>query len=55
MLEGLRNSLAHAQDIVAGDWDAIVRLSDHLERVLAGELTLTADEPAADADRGERP
>ena len=44
MLEGLRNSLAHAQDVVAGDWEAIVTLSDHLERVLAGELTLPANE-----------
>ena len=37
MLEGLRNNLAHAQDIVSCDWDAIVRLSDHLDRVLKGE------------------
>ena len=36
MLEGLRNSLAHSQDIVASDWDAIVRLTDHLDRVLNG-------------------
>jgi hypothetical protein len=37
MLEGLRNDLAHAQDLVACDWDAIVLLADHLERALAGE------------------
>ena len=37
MLEGLRNSLAHAQDIVASDWDAIVRLADQLDRVLKTE------------------
>jgi hypothetical protein len=53
MLEGLRNSLAHAQDIVACDWDAIVRLSDHLDRVLTGELALPAEGPAAGAERGE--
>ena len=35
MLEGLRNNLAHAQDIVATDWDAIVNLSRELQRVLA--------------------
>lgn len=40
MLEGLRNSLAHAQDIVSCDWDAIVRLSNHLDRVLKGEVVL---------------
>lgn len=34
LLEGLRNNLAHAQDIVSTDWDAIVRLSGHLDRVL---------------------
>jgi hypothetical protein len=27
-LEGLRNSLAHAQDIIANDWETIVRLCD---------------------------
>jgi hypothetical protein len=34
MLEGLRNNLAHAQDIIATDWDAIVQLSVHLDRLL---------------------
>jgi hypothetical protein len=33
-LEGLRNNLAHAQDVVATDWEAIVQLSSHLDRVL---------------------
>jgi len=37
LLEGLRNNLAHAQDIVSADWDAIVQLSGHLDRALAGE------------------
>jgi CBS domain-containing protein len=45
MLEGLRNSLAHAQDIVACDWEAIVRLSDHLDRVMKGEVVLPPEEP----------
>ena len=34
LLEGLRNDLAHAQDIVSSDWDAIVQLSAHLHRLL---------------------
>ena len=34
MLEGLRNNLAHAQDIVTSDWDAIVQLATHLDRLL---------------------
>jgi hypothetical protein len=34
LLEGLRNNLAHAQDIVATDWDAIVQLSGHVDRAL---------------------
>jgi hypothetical protein len=37
MLEGLRNNLAHAQDIVTTDWEAIVQLSGHLDRALEGE------------------
>jgi len=37
MLEGLRNNLAHAQDIVSTDWEAIVQLSGHLDRALEGE------------------
>jgi hypothetical protein len=36
MLEGLRNNLAHAQDIVSSDWEAIVQLSAHLDRALDG-------------------
>jgi hypothetical protein len=34
LLEGLRNSLAHAQDLVSSDWEAIVQLSGHLDRAL---------------------
>jgi hypothetical protein len=34
LLEGLRNNLAHAQDIVSADWDAIVQLSGHVDRAL---------------------
>jgi hypothetical protein len=37
MLEGLRNDLAHAQDIVTADWEAIVLLSGHLDRALDSE------------------
>lgn len=42
MLEGLRNNLAHAQDIVATDWDAIVNLSRQLQRVLADPENATS-------------
>jgi hypothetical protein len=34
MLEGLRNNLAHAQDFVSADWEAIVQLSGHLDRAM---------------------
>jgi hypothetical protein len=34
MLEALRNSLAHSQDILACDWETIVALSTNLDRVL---------------------
>jgi hypothetical protein len=34
LLEGLRNNLAHAQDVVSADWEAIVQLSGHLDRAL---------------------
>ena len=36
MLEKLRNNLAHCQDIVTGDWEAILELSQDLDRVLFG-------------------
>jgi hypothetical protein len=35
-LERLRNNLAHAQDIIATDWDTIVSLSENLDNVLLG-------------------
>jgi len=35
-LENLRNSLAHAQDLVRGDWDTIVALAGELDAVLSG-------------------
>ncbi len=35
-LEGLRNNLAHSQDIVETDWETIVLLSENLERVIEG-------------------
>jgi hypothetical protein len=34
LLEGLRNDLAHAQEVVAANWDAIVQLTGHLDRAL---------------------
>jgi len=34
-LGGLRDSLAHAQDIVTGDWDVILRLAERLDDILA--------------------
>jgi hypothetical protein len=43
MLEGLRNSLAHAQDVVSCDWEAVVRLSDQLDRVLRGDVAIPPD------------
>jgi CBS domain-containing protein len=35
-LERLRNNLAHAQDILATNWDAVVELSDNLDDLLEG-------------------
>jgi hypothetical protein len=40
MLEKLRNNLAHAQDIVTSDWEAIVALSENLDAVLDGPSAL---------------
>jgi hypothetical protein len=34
-LQSLRNNLAHAQDIVAVNWDAIVSVSRRLDRIMA--------------------
>lgn len=36
MIERLRNNLAHSQDIVTNDWDAIVALSENLDAILDG-------------------
>lgn len=36
MLESLRNNLAHAQDIISCDWETIVTLCQHMERVITG-------------------
>jgi hypothetical protein len=43
LLEGLRNNLAHAQDIVSADWNAIVQLSGHLDRALGAGAVGTAE------------
>ncbi len=42
-VERLRNNLAHGQEIVASDWDAIVTLAENLERL----APLAADEADA--------
>ncbi|MGY8769208.1 MAG: hypothetical protein ACKVH8_12385 [Pirellulales bacterium] len=34
-LESLRNGLAHSNDIIAQDWDAIVRLAANIERIVS--------------------
>jgi hypothetical protein len=34
LLEGLRNNLAHAQDITMTNWPAIERLSHHIDQLL---------------------
>jgi hypothetical protein len=39
-LERLRNNLAHAQDIIATDWDTIVLLAENLDDILLGPAGL---------------
>ena len=41
-LERLRNNLAHSQDIITENWDAIVRLSETLDRILEAPGNLPA-------------
>lgn len=36
MIEKLRNNLAHSQDIITNDWEAIVALSENLDPLLNG-------------------
>ncbi len=36
-LEALRNNLAHSQDIIACDWEIIVKLTEFLNRQLGGD------------------
>jgi hypothetical protein len=38
-LERLRNNLAHSQDIITTDWEAILGLAESLDRILAGPPT----------------
>jgi hypothetical protein len=47
-MERLRNNLAHGQEIVASDWDAIVTLAENLARVapIANEMGLPTWESA---------
>ena len=44
LLEKLRNNLAHSQDIITGDWEAIVALSENLDSVLDGPPGLAGDD-----------
>jgi len=39
-LENLRNNLAHAQDIIASDWETIVALAEQLDSILNGPETV---------------
>lgn len=41
-LERLRNNLAHSQDIISENWNAIVRLSETLDRILEAPGNLPA-------------
>ena len=41
-LERLRNNLAHSQDIITENWEAIVRLSETLDRILEAPEDLPA-------------
>jgi len=50
-LAGLRDSLAHSQDIVTGDWDMILRLAERLDDILG---LASAFQPARRA-RPQRP
>ena len=58
MLESLRNNLAHAQEIVASNWDAIERLAQHLDEALNENQTPEAESscspsPLRGGGRGE--
>jgi len=50
-LAQLRNSLAHAQDIVTGDWDTILRLAARLEDIVLLGSTFTRPRRARPAKR----
>ena len=43
-LEKLRNNLAHSQDIISGDWEIIVLLSENLDEVLHGPPILREED-----------
>jgi hypothetical protein len=40
MLEGLRNNLAHTQDIVSWDWETIVVLAENIDQLLKWDQSL---------------
>ena len=35
-VERLRNNLAHSQDIISGDWNIIIGMTENLERIIQG-------------------
>ncbi|MEK6236212.1 MAG: hypothetical protein N2C14_16015 [Planctomycetales bacterium] len=39
-LESLRNHLAHSQDVIACDWEVIVKLTENLDRIIEGPPSL---------------
>ena len=43
-LERLRNNLAHAQDIISTDWEALIELAENLDSLLEGPRGLREDE-----------
>ena len=45
-LEKLRNSLAHAQDIIASDWEAIVNLSENMDHLLVEPPHWDTEQPS---------
>lgn len=49
MLERLRNNLSHSQDIISGDWEIIVALTENLDKIVEGPPGLREDQATGDA------
>jgi hypothetical protein len=49
MLERLRNNLSHSQDIISGDWEIIVTLTENLDKVVEGPPGLRENQATHDA------